>query len=117
MVGLKCGRGGVPSLVHHTVFALYRHYPRMPPADMPSALAVLLLAAGISSPGSFIPRMVTIDLGDETLPVSKINSTSQFDGFALLSPFDLLFFVFFTSRCDTPILTYLYFNTTPTLRF
>lgn len=80
---------GIPSLARHTVFVLYRHYPRMSPADLPSALALPLMAAGVPSPRPSLPRMATMDRRAETLPVSKISSTYHFHGSVLSSPFDL----------------------------
>lgn len=90
VLGWSGKRGeGIPSLAHHTEFVLYQHNPRMPPADFPSALALPLMAAGVSSPHPSLPRMATMDWRAETVLVSKISSTSNFNCSALLSPFDL----------------------------
>lgn len=87
-VGLNWEEGEeILSPAHRTAFVLYQHYPKMPPADFPSALAPFLIAAGIRSPFPFFPRMSTMDWGAVILPGSKITSTSHFHDSALLPPF------------------------------
>lgn len=92
------GGGGPPRPIQCTVFALWRQYPRMPPADIPSAVAVLLMAAGMSSHHLSFPRTAAMEFGG-VLPEWKISSTFSLNGFQPL--FTLEPFVIFTHRYKT----------------
>lgn len=62
----------------------------MPPADIPSAVAVLLVAAGMLSPCLSFPRMATMESEAGAMPVcgkkkKKTSSTFHLDGSPLLT--------------------------------
>lgn len=48
-------------LAHNIVFVVYRRNPRLPPADLPSAMAVPLEAAGIPSLHPSSSNMATMN--------------------------------------------------------
>lgn len=61
-VGLSGRSGeGILSLSHHTVSVLYQHFPRIPPADLPSAMTVALKAAGVPLPFFSVSGITTMD--------------------------------------------------------
>lgn len=73
------GGGGPPRPIQRTVFALWRQYPRMPPADIPSAAAALLAAALLAAAGTpssrlSFPRTPAMEFVG-TLPGWKFSST------------------------------------------